>query len=56
MLLAAWRMLTGCPTCTKVGEDDVLRGSGAVGVVSVVPERSSVISLAACQVARCSAV
>jgi uncharacterized protein len=28
VLVAAWRMLTGCPTCTKVGEADAI-GSGA---------------------------
>jgi uncharacterized membrane protein YfcA len=27
VLVAAWRMLTGCPTCTKVGEADAI-GSG----------------------------
>lgn len=27
--LAAWRMLTGCPTCTKVGESAELQGRGA---------------------------
>ena len=27
--LAAWRMLTGCPTCTKVGESGELRGGAA---------------------------
>lgn len=26
VLVAAWRMLTGCPTCTKVGEDRTLGG------------------------------
>jgi hypothetical protein len=32
VLLAAWRMLTGCPTCTKVGEDRTLGvGSGSEG-------------------------
>ncbi len=25
ILVAAWRMLVGCPTCTKVGEDEALR-------------------------------
>lgn len=29
--LAAWRMLTGCPTCTKVGESGELRGGAARG-------------------------
>lgn len=29
--LAAWRMLTGCPTCTKVGEASELRGGSAGG-------------------------
>ena len=29
VLVAAWRMLTGCPTCTKVGEEEALQGGGA---------------------------
>jgi uncharacterized protein len=37
VLVAAWRMLTGCPTCTKVGEDRATgvgpgRDGGAVAV------------------------
>jgi uncharacterized membrane protein YfcA len=28
VLVAAWRMLTGCPTCTRVGEDRELAASG----------------------------
>jgi uncharacterized membrane protein YfcA len=37
ILIAAWRMVTGCPTCTKVGEEAALAvgagpsGSGAAG-------------------------
>jgi hypothetical protein len=41
VLVAAWRMLTGCPTCTKVGEDLATgvgsgsdRGGGAVAVAT----------------------
>jgi uncharacterized membrane protein YfcA len=26
ILVAAWRMLTGCPSCTRVGEAEVVRG------------------------------
>jgi len=36
VLVAAWRMLTGCPTCTKVGEERELglarRGGGGVAL------------------------
>ena len=32
VLLAAWRMVTGCPTCTKVGETEALRARSTVGV------------------------
>jgi len=28
VLVAAWRMLTGCPTCTRIGEDRTVRGRG----------------------------
>jgi hypothetical protein len=38
VLVAAWRMLTGCPTCTKVGEDlaiGVGSGPGGGGAVAV---------------------
>lgn len=30
VLVAAWRMLTGCPTCTKVGEDQAMQRGGTV--------------------------
>jgi uncharacterized membrane protein YfcA len=33
VLLAAWRMLTGCPTCTKVGEQEAL-GDGGGGLMT----------------------
>ena len=39
VLLAAWRMVTGCPTCTKVGEEDALRGRSAVGTLARVDAR-----------------
>jgi len=51
-LIAAWRMLTGCPTCTKVGETAALttHGSGTrtatrvdVGVVVTVLAAGSVV-------------
>jgi uncharacterized membrane protein YfcA len=32
VLVAAWRMLTGCPTCTKVGEDRAVTGAVSVQV------------------------
>lgn len=32
VLVAAWRMLTGCPTCTKVGEEAVTGGAGGTEV------------------------
>ncbi|MDP1805116.1 MAG: sulfite exporter TauE/SafE family protein [Acidimicrobiales bacterium] len=40
--LAAWRMLTGCPTCTKVGESAELRGgrSAAPGATATLVRRS----------------
>ncbi|HEX4905315.1 MAG TPA: sulfite exporter TauE/SafE family protein [Acidimicrobiales bacterium] len=48
VLLAAWRMLTGCPTCTNVGNDEVLRaGSGAVSVAARIDVRRSVAIIAA---------
>ena len=47
VLLAAWRMLTGCPTCTKVGEEDALRWRGAVGLVSRVDVRRAASVVAA---------
>lgn len=34
VLVAAWRMVTGCPTCTRVGEDRALAGGGGVAVRS----------------------
>lgn len=33
VLIAAWRMLVGCPTCTKVGEERASRVSAAAGAV-----------------------
>lgn len=32
VLVAAWRMLTGCPTCTKVGEERAVRGASTVAM------------------------
>jgi uncharacterized membrane protein YfcA len=31
--VAAWRMLTGCPTCTKVGEAREVRGAGTATLI-----------------------
>jgi uncharacterized membrane protein YfcA len=31
VLVAAWRMVTGCPTCTAVGEAEALRAGGEAG-------------------------
>ena len=36
VVFAAWRMLTGCPTCTRVGEDRVQRADAEEGGVAVV--------------------
>lgn len=36
VVLAAWRMLTGCPTCTRVGEDRARQPVGKEGGVAVV--------------------
>ncbi len=45
ILLAAWRMLTGCPTCTRVGEERVLvraRAEGSAGGAVAVLQRVDV--------------
>ncbi len=34
VLVAAWRMLTGCPTCTKVGDDLAVHGGGGVATAT----------------------
>ena len=34
VLLAAWRMLTGCPSCTQVGVDPPGASAGSVGVLT----------------------
>lgn len=49
ILLAAWRMLTGCPTCTKVGEQRALvgLGRGNVALASSVDVRRLAAVLAA---------
>jgi uncharacterized membrane protein YfcA len=48
VLLAAWRMLTGCPTCTKVGEDESLRlGGGGLATMAHVETRRVVAVAAA---------
>ena len=36
VVFAAWRMLTGCPTCTRVGEARVQRADAEEGGVAVV--------------------
>ena len=46
-LLAAWRMLTGCPTCTRVGEESALRARGGVGVATRVDVRRAAAVIAA---------
>ena len=43
MILAAWRMLTGCPTCTKVGEDSALAPGGVALSVRVDTRRFVVV-------------
>jgi hypothetical protein len=34
VLLAAWRMVTGCPSCTRVGEERTLAGTDRPGLTS----------------------
>ncbi len=34
VLIAAWRMLIGCPSCTKVGEQEAISVSGTTKVVA----------------------
>jgi uncharacterized membrane protein YfcA len=40
VLVAAWRMLVGCPTCTRVGEQRSLSGGEGEGTVLVLSRRS----------------
>jgi uncharacterized membrane protein YfcA len=52
VVLAAWRMLTGCPTCTAVGEQRVMTKAGGSGGVAVlvrarVTQRTALTVLAA---------
>ena len=47
VLVAAWRMLTGCPTCTQVGESRVLQDAGQIGTVARVEAGRVVAVLAA---------
>ena len=49
VVVAAWRMLTGCPTCTKVGETRTIDRSGAtiVRTRSLVDARTVVLVLLA---------
>ncbi|QYG93179.1 sulfite exporter TauE/SafE family protein [Iamia sp. SCSIO 61187] len=39
VLVAAWRMLTGCPTCTKLGEDLATGAADAGGGVALASRR-----------------
>jgi uncharacterized protein len=34
VLVAAWRMLIGCPSCTEVGEREAISGAGTTKVVA----------------------
>jgi uncharacterized protein len=34
ILVAAWRMLTGCPSCTRVGEEQAVEGGGGTAVAT----------------------
>lgn len=34
ILVAAWRMLTGCPSCTRVGENEAVSTRGGVAVLT----------------------
>lgn len=49
VVVAAWRMLTACPTCTKVGESRQLgtSGSGMVATATGIDVRMIVVGLAA---------
>ena len=39
ILVAAWRMVVSCPTCTKVGEEEALRSDAGVGGAGVAVAR-----------------
>ena len=41
VLVAAWRMVTGCPSCTRVGEEAVIEGSDGVETAESVACTSS---------------
>lgn len=49
VVIAAWRMLTACPTCTKVGETRALDRPGTTGVTTPpsVDVRTAIVVLAA---------
>jgi uncharacterized membrane protein YfcA len=53
VVVAAWRMLTGCPTCTKAGEHEAIavgaagRGAGGVAVLERIDTRRAVAVAAA---------
>jgi uncharacterized protein len=42
ILVAAWRMVVGCPTCTKVGEEHALEAATPVGSSRTVVTRQRV--------------
>ena len=46
VLVAAWRMLTGCPTCTKIGEDQAMR-AGSTSQTSARIDVARVVVVAA---------
>jgi uncharacterized membrane protein YfcA len=47
VLVAAWRMVTGCPNCTKVGDERVLAAPGRVATTTRLDARRVVAVVAA---------
>ncbi|MDE0802162.1 MAG: sulfite exporter TauE/SafE family protein [Acidimicrobiales bacterium] len=47
ILVAAWRMLTRCPTCTRVGEEEVVGGDADTKVVAPAGQRKKLITVVA---------
>jgi len=47
IVVAAWRMLTACPTCTRSGESDALRSPGSAPAAFSWDLRTSAMALAA---------
>ena len=45
MLVAAWRMLTACPSCTKVGEEQAIAGGRSVTVTRLQADPATVLKV-----------